>query len=238
MRLLITRPQADAERSAAALRARGHEIVCAPMLHIENVPNAQVPARAFDALMLSSLNALRALQALSLPPMLLTRPLFLVGARSAHAAQVFGFTDIRSPAADAESLAGMLLEAFREQTVRILYLAGEDRTRDFADLAALGIVVDILVVYRARPAMSLPDEACAALRTGTLDGVLHYSERTAAAFLASARASGVEQQALTATHYCISAAVAAPLQAAGARSIRFVDRPDEESLFRLLQPRS
>ena len=37
MRLLVTRPEPDNERTAAALRAKGHEVVLAPLLHIEAV---------------------------------------------------------------------------------------------------------------------------------------------------------------------------------------------------------
>jgi uroporphyrinogen-III synthase len=31
VRLLLTRPEADAERTATALRARGHEVIVAPI---------------------------------------------------------------------------------------------------------------------------------------------------------------------------------------------------------------
>ena len=35
MRLLVTRPEQDGERTAAALRARGHEALLAPLMRIE-----------------------------------------------------------------------------------------------------------------------------------------------------------------------------------------------------------
>ncbi len=37
MRLLLTRPVFEAERTAAALRQRGHEVTFAPMLEIETI---------------------------------------------------------------------------------------------------------------------------------------------------------------------------------------------------------
>ena len=37
MRLLVTRPEADAARTAQALRASGHEAVVAPVLRVESI---------------------------------------------------------------------------------------------------------------------------------------------------------------------------------------------------------
>ena len=44
MRLLVTRPEADAERTATALRACGHTVVVAPLLRIEPVEDAEIAA--------------------------------------------------------------------------------------------------------------------------------------------------------------------------------------------------
>ena len=40
MRLLVTRPEPEGGRTAARLRARGHEVVLAPLLRIEPVTEA------------------------------------------------------------------------------------------------------------------------------------------------------------------------------------------------------
>ena len=37
MRLLVTRPEPDGERTAAKLRARGCEVMLAPLLRVETV---------------------------------------------------------------------------------------------------------------------------------------------------------------------------------------------------------
>ena len=37
MRLLVTRPEPDAARTAEALRARGHEVLVAPLLRVETI---------------------------------------------------------------------------------------------------------------------------------------------------------------------------------------------------------
>ena len=59
MRLLVTRPEPDGERTAQALRARGHAVVLAPLLRTEPVAFA-LPDQAFAAVVLTSANAARA----------------------------------------------------------------------------------------------------------------------------------------------------------------------------------
>ena len=60
MRVLVTRPQAESERTAAALRARGHEAVLAPLLRIEPVADAVIDPTSAIAILMTSGNAARA----------------------------------------------------------------------------------------------------------------------------------------------------------------------------------
>ena len=81
MRLLLTRPEPDAERSAAALRQRGHAVVVAPLMRME--PLAADLAGSFAAVLITSANAARAIAAHARAGELRALPLFAVGARSA-----------------------------------------------------------------------------------------------------------------------------------------------------------
>jgi uroporphyrinogen-III synthase len=79
----------------------------------------------------------------------------------------------------------------------------------------------------------LPEPAAAALG-GDIDGVLHFSRQSAAAFINAARNSRLLEAALTKpVHFCLSENVAAPLRAAGAANIHVAARPDEQSLLEL-----
>jgi len=60
MRLLVTRPEPDNARTAAALRAKGHEVVLAPLLHIEAVADADLGEPPWAAILLTSANGARA----------------------------------------------------------------------------------------------------------------------------------------------------------------------------------
>jgi uroporphyrinogen-III synthase len=75
-----------------------------------------------------------------------------------------------------------------------------------------------------------------------IEAVLHYSRRSARAFLDAARSGGVEISALALPQCCISAAVAAVLRDAGATQVTAAASPDENALFealgRALQKRS
>ena len=63
MRLLVTRPEPDNERTAAALRAQGHEVLLAPLLRIEPIADADLGAPPWAAILLTSANGARAIAA-------------------------------------------------------------------------------------------------------------------------------------------------------------------------------
>ena len=67
MRILVTRPAADAERTAAALRARGHEAIVAPLLSVEFLSDAELGAGPWAAILVTSANAARAIAAHTAP---------------------------------------------------------------------------------------------------------------------------------------------------------------------------
>src|SRR6516165_3443045 len=63
VRLLVTRPEPDGERTAAVLRARGHDVVLAALLQVEAIADAQLGSGPWSALIVTSANALRAIEA-------------------------------------------------------------------------------------------------------------------------------------------------------------------------------
>ena len=179
MRILITRPAADAERTAAALRARGHDAVVAPLLTVEFLSNAELGDGSWSAILFTSANAARAIAGHKRRDELRRIPAFAVGKQSAQQLRAEGFANVASANGDGDDLAA-LVAARLEPAARLLYLAGEDRAGDLAGaLRAKNFIVDSVVVYRVVAAAKLPAEAVAAL-AGKLDGVLHYSQRSAA----------------------------------------------------------
>ncbi len=233
--MLITRPEPEAERTQAALAALGHDVIRAPVLAIEPSDNAAFGAGPWDAALATSANALRAIARHPRLAELAAVPLFAVGRRTAEAAKSAGFAQVVSADSDEQALVKAIEKSFAGRRARFLYLAGEEQARDLAgDLLRAGFQVQTAVVYRAVAARRLPEKARADLSSGRIDGVLHYSRRSAEAFVRLAEAAGVAGQALAAAHFCLSEQVAEPLASAGARRIMVAAKPDEPSLFRLL----
>ena len=81
----VTRPQSDSERTATALRARGHEVLVAPLMKIE--PAGADLAGRWGAVIVTSANVPNAIADNPTRDALTKLPLFAVGQRSAEAAR-------------------------------------------------------------------------------------------------------------------------------------------------------
>jgi uroporphyrinogen-III synthase len=236
MHLLVTRPEPDAQRTASALRQRGHAVIIAPMLRIEAVP-ADLGSDPWDALVMTSANSCRAAASHSRRDELALKPVFVVGRHTAEAARMAGFANVTSADADAKELAKLLAAQFDTRDRRLLYLAGEDRTADLAaDLAAEGIVMKTVVIYRAVKVTNFPTAARDAIAGGKLEGILHFSRRSAEAYLSCAVGAAILDRAVAPFHYCLSPQVARPLLQVGAATVRVAARPDEAALLDLIGP--
>jgi uroporphyrinogen-III synthase len=229
MRILVTRPQPDGERTAAALRAKGHDVLLAPLMQVRPIP--AVLAGNWSAVIITSANALRVLTAAQLAP-LLKLPLYAVGERSADAAREAGFSNVRSAQGDANALIRLIDERYANESAPHLYLAGVDRAADIEGaLAGKGIKVTTVEVYRTMTT-GFPPELIAVIERNRLDAALHFSRRSAENFVIGAKTAGLLPQSLALKHLCLSAQVAEPL--AGAADVTIARRPDEASLLGLL----
>jgi len=227
MRIVVTRPQADGERTATVLEALGHEVLVAPLMRIE--PVAVALAGTWSAIVITSANALQAAAA----PELKSLPVFAVGPRTAEVARQAGFAVVSAANGDTKDLVRLIAARSAGAKAPLLYLAGEDRAGDLvAELATQGIRAQMKIVYRA-VAEPFPTVLAAALDAGDVDAVLHFSRRSAELFIQGAKASGVAGPAEDVRHLCLSSQVAEPL--AGASRIAVAARPEEAALIALLR---
>jgi uroporphyrinogen-III synthase len=233
VRLLLTRPQADAERTAATLRARGHGVMVAPLLAIELISDGDLGAGPWAAILVTSANAVRAIAGHRRRDELRRIAVFTVGQHTAQAMRDLGFAAVVSADGNVADLAAVVA-ARTTPGARLLYLAGEERSGDLAGLLrAQNFAVQTALVYRVVTAEMLPRHAADALETA-IDGVLHFSRRSAEAYVNAARRAGLDEAALaTPIHFCLSARVAEPLVQAGAGTIRIAARPEEAALIEL-----
>lgn len=240
MAVLVTRPSPDDAMTAKSLRARGYEVLCAPMLRFEAVPFQDDEQVKYGAVVVTSANALRAAAPKLANSRLLKLPLFAVGDHTATAAREAGFGEVITSKGDAGALREQVVASAKSKQFRkasaLLYLAGADLARDLAgELGENGFTVTTLTTYRMTPAPTLPRDVCDAFVAHEIEAVLHYSRRSARAFVDAARAGGVEISALALPQCCISPAVAAILREAGGTQVSAAATPDENALFEALE---
>jgi len=232
MRVLVTRPQPDASRTAAYLEGLGYQVVVDPLLFVEPSPARDLPPGPFSALAVTSANAARIAGATVELKELRSLPLYAVGARTADAAREAGFENVEGADGEAAALARLIA---RELPVgsRVLHLAAEERAQDLGVLLAPAkIAVEVFALYRMRAAESFGATA-AAMSSGKLDAVMHFSPRSAATFVAIAERHGLAGSVRRLRHLCISQAAAAPLIAIGAK-VEVAAEPREDAMAALL----
>jgi uroporphyrinogen-III synthase len=233
LRLLVTRPEPDAEETADRLAALGHEAILQPMLHVVFAPPPEaLPEPA--AIMATSRNGVRALAGWPIARAWRDRPLFVTGKGSTATAREARFADVRPRGADAASLADRLVSDIAPDAGPILYVAGRDRTGALAGgLSALGYAVAVVEAYRAEPVDSLDAAVAAALAGGRIDGILLFSQRTTEAFLAAIDKAGLRGALAATPCYAISPRAAEPIRGV-ARDIRIADHPDFDGIAAMI----
>jgi uroporphyrinogen-III synthase len=198
------------------------------------VPEVDFGDGPFDAIVMTSANAARAIVAHGRFGELCAVPVVAVGLRTRDIARAVGFARVETADGDAAAIAALAARTLRPPAT-LLYLAGADRAADLETiLAGQGFVVRTVVVYRAVTERLLPSDIRDALANGSLDGVLHYSRRSAQAFCEAAAASGLSDAAMALRHACLSGQIADVLREAGATRTVVAAGPREADLLTVL----
>lgn len=179
--VLITRPAADAARTADRVQALGWTPVLAPLLTVAPQPFAHPTRPAhIDAILVTSSNALPALAALA---GLEGTPLLAVGDATATRAQAAGFTAVSSAEGDATDLVSLARQRCAPGT-SLLLACGAGQGRDLVqELRQAGFRVHRRVAYATRPVQTLPEAAAQALGDDVLRAALFLSADTARVFV-------------------------------------------------------
>lgn len=231
-KLLVTRPLPDAHDTILRLDALGIEGVSVPLL--ERVPlAADLPAaEGFAGLVLTSANALRALEERAAVLPYRGLKVFAVGERTAVAARAAGFTEVIAAGGTFDLLVEVIAAA--RPGGPLFYPAARHQSGDLGRaLAPYAVAVATLPVYEMRAATSLPAAVVAGLGAGAYAGALFYSRRTAATFvgLVAGWLAPVVRARLGVL--CLSEQVAAPLLAAQFGRIELTDQPSEAAMMAL-----
>jgi uroporphyrinogen-III synthase len=239
MRLLVTRSIEDAEPLAAALEERGDEAVLEPLMSITDVAGAAgVPDLDLDgaqALLITSANGIRAFARRHARRDI---AVFAVGDASARTAVELGFAEVRTAAGDVDALAALVSDELDPARGTLVHIAGSHVAGDLSGLLkAVGFDVQRRVFYQATAAVKLSPVTVDELKSGTLDGVLLFSPRTAGLFVKLAAAAGLEEACRPVVAYCLSQAVADNAKALPWGRVIVASEPNQRSLLDALGPR-
>jgi len=233
MRLILTRPEADLTPLATKLKARHHTCIESPLLAIVMRLGEAIPEGAFQAIALTSANAVAHPGLGPAPTPLASLKVFAVGMQSAKAARQAGYNDVRAEGGNIEGLARAIMRDCDPKDGAILYPSGAETAGDLrATLETQGFTVERVILYDAIAAETLTPRAITALKAGLVDGVLLYSPRSARIWSKLVAESGLEDAARRIAHFCLSPNVAAALGAGFISEV--AARPDEPSLLALL----
>jgi uroporphyrinogen-III synthase len=232
MRLLLTRPLVESEALAEVLKERGLDTCISPVMEIVPQTLELPPNAPFQAVLLTSGNAVDALSQAGLRPDI---PILCVGDATARRLAGSAFADVRSAAGDSGDLVALAIRDLAPEDGPLLYLSGMVIAADIASaLSQAGFTVDRRVAYRARAIPAADEAAVADLAAGNIDGVLLYSPRSARIFVDHLRQANLELIAREMTAYCISDATAEAAGAVAWRKLAVAARPNQHDLLALL----
>jgi uroporphyrinogen-III synthase len=232
MRVLVTRPLEDSERTAQELERRGHEAVTAPLFEIEYLDGPEPLLDGVQAVLATSGNGVRGLGRRTARRDI---PLFAVGSQTAATAEQEGFGTIRNAEGAAAALVAMVRSELRSDAGALLHAAGGNASPALtAELTETGFEIRTCMVYDIIEAGELPADAADALRSNTLDAVLLYSPHSARLFVDRVKRATLASSCLRLIACCISREAADALEGLSFAATRIAAHPGQDSLLALL----
>ncbi|TDI58324.1 MAG: uroporphyrinogen-III synthase [Alphaproteobacteria bacterium] len=232
MRILVTRPQPDADQLATVLVARGHEVIVEPLMTIDYDAGAKISVEGAQAILITSANGARALAAATPDRGV---PLFCVGAVSAAQAAADGFSTISNASGDTNDLAQLVADRCRADGGHLIHIAGSVVAGDLAgQLTALGFTVDREVLYEAKPRDALSDPTKQAIADDLELAVTLFSPRTAKTFIGLIEKAELKGACTSLDLLCLSQAVADAVSGLSCRAVKVADRPTTDAMLALI----
>ncbi|MBX9925261.1 MAG: uroporphyrinogen-III synthase [Hyphomicrobiaceae bacterium] len=246
MHVLITRPEPDASHWRDRLKALGIASTVDPMLDIVIAPPAPVlqsePGQAGQcpqALVITSRNAVRWLEAASDLAAATALPVYTVGPGSTAAIRALGFSHIIEGAATARDLAPIIASAANPHDGPLLHLSGDKLAFDLAPpLAERGLSLRRRIVYHSRPAATLRPATRIGIENGTIDAVVLLSPLTATTYIQLMAEAGLVQHHQRLVYVCLSQVIGQIVAGCGPHEVIVAAAPNAQAVFGVLERRS
>jgi uroporphyrinogen-III synthase len=232
MRVLLTRPQEDAEVFAERLRERGHTALSAPLLTVRFHDGPALALDGVQGVLATSANGVRALARRTGRRDL---PVFAVGPQTAQEARKAGFARVESANGDVAALAQAVPRWARADTGALFHPTDAAGVRRLAILlTAKGYAVNTAVLYDVAAATALPQDVVRALEEASLDAAVFFSPRSTGVFRDCVLKAGVAAACARLGAVCISHATAGALAPLSFKEIRIAARPNQDGLLACL----
>lgn len=233
-RVLVTRPEPGASRTARRLEAQGHQPVVLPLTETVSLPLDIPTASRAAAVAVTSANAVRHAPT-KLIAALAALPCHAVGKRTADACRAAGFGVVVEGPGDADGLAAAMARGLAGK--EIVYLCGRTRFPAFeARLAAAGVTVRPAETYETVEQAYDDADILARLSNGPVGYALLYSAKAATAVAGLAKRPNLRELLEPTEFLAISGRVADALRGTAGEKVRVAARPDEDALLALLPP--
>jgi uroporphyrinogen-III synthase len=235
MRVLVTRPRADAETLAERLHALGHSTIVEPLIDIVFTPGPPLDLAGIQAFAFTSANGARAAARR-------TRErdirVIAVGSATAIEATMLGFVDVGLSAGEGvDGLRRSIAGALNPKAGSILHVTGTVTAGDLKGaLTADGFTVRTERIYEARAAESLSGALTAELAANMVEAATFFSPRTATLFTTLIEAENLASACRSMTALALSQSVANALRPLAFRDVRVAAEPTADALLACLTP--
>ncbi|MDX8462009.1 uroporphyrinogen-III synthase [Mesorhizobium humile] len=236
VRVLVTRPEPGASRTARRLETLGFQPVLLPLTETSALPAEVTIGGDPVAVAVTSANAVRHAPT-ALIAALANLPCHAVGKRTAEACRAAGFVSVTDGPGDAEALADTIAGGLAGKA--IVYLCGRIRFPGFEQrLAAAGAHVQAIETYDTVGIDYGDADVVARLSDHPVEAALLYSVKASAALVKLITRPALQHLFEKTEFLMLSARVAEPLDRVAGRRIQIALQPDEDALLALLsQPR-
>ncbi len=199
--ILVTRPAQAIEEFCAALEPEGFETFSEPMLEIVPEDFVCPDLSDYQALIFTSANAVHVFAA-RCPERDID--VYCVGDNTAEQAREYQFNILYNAKGGGEELASLIVSQ-KGDGRKFLHIRGAHVAKPIDRmLAAEGVQVDTLVVYRAEKVSELSADCISAIKSSAIEAVTFFSRRTAENFIYLAVNNGLEDDLKNIKALCIS----------------------------------
>jgi len=202
--VLLIRPLEDALPLAKILKSKGVESLLHPLFEPRFLPLS--PLKAPQALIITSKNALRALEGYE---ELKEVPLYVVGDQTARLARERGFLKVLSASGTTQELTKLILDHAHPEKGVLYHFAGEIMKGNIVhELRFRGFDAERHIVYHIQEAENLPEPLLLDLQNEKISHVMFFSPHTTTIFVKLIIKNALEKIASRMTALCLSQDVA------------------------------